>query len=170
MASFARQQQQMRQAVQQTFSPFIPMGVEEMGRQNLALIERAMTMFNPFHRTGEHGEGASTGGAAAAGEHGAAPAPAPASAAAPAGEASAAPETGGAELAQLRHEVESLRTQLAMAHAELVVGHAARPAPSSPIAAVAPNVMADQPETAPAAGVAAAPLVNGRGKKVSRKV
>ena len=50
MSSFARQQQQLRQAVQQTFSPFIPAGVEEMSRQNLAMIERAMSLFNPFHR------------------------------------------------------------------------------------------------------------------------
>ena len=47
MANFAVQQKQMRQVVQQTFGPFMPMGVEEMSRQNVALMERAMTMFNP---------------------------------------------------------------------------------------------------------------------------
>ena len=50
MSSFARQQQTLRQAVQQTISPFLPAGVEEMSRQNLAMIERAMSLFNPFHR------------------------------------------------------------------------------------------------------------------------
>ena len=60
MSNFARQQQQMRQVVQQTFGPFIPAGVEEIGRQNLALIERAMSMFNPF--SGRPGEAARTEG------------------------------------------------------------------------------------------------------------
>ena len=72
MTSFARQQQQLRQAVQQTISPFLPAGVEEMGRQNLAMIERAMSLFNPFHRgteplppapvTSGADQGAATGG------------------------------------------------------------------------------------------------------------
>ena len=113
MSNFARQQQQMRLVMQQTFSPFMPMGVEEMGRQNIALLERAMAMFNPFHRPGEGGAGseglvgAGDGQAAVVGE--------------------AAPS--GAEVVALRHEVESLRAQLAVARAETVINHAPPHAP-----------------------------------------
>ena len=48
LATFTRQQVQVRQAVQQTISPFLPPGIEEMSRQNLAMIERALGLFNPF--------------------------------------------------------------------------------------------------------------------------
>src|ERR1700691_1273700 len=40
LSSFARQQEQMRQAVQQTMGSFFPFGMEEVGRQNLAMMER----------------------------------------------------------------------------------------------------------------------------------
>jgi polyhydroxyalkanoate synthesis repressor PhaR len=53
LASFARQQEQMRQAVQQTMGSFFPFGMEEVGRQNLAMMERAMSLFAPFGRTPE---------------------------------------------------------------------------------------------------------------------
>ena len=56
MSSFARQQQQIRQMMQQTLGPFLPVGVDELSRQNMALFERAITMWNPFHRGAEHGE------------------------------------------------------------------------------------------------------------------
>jgi len=132
MANFARQQQQMRQVVQQTFSPFIPLGVEEMSRQNMALIERAMTMFNPFHAQAGYQAGHLPGHTETQ--------PAPEQEAQPSeGRALAAP--AAPELEALRHEVESLRAQLAVAHAELVVGHAKLPEP----VAVAPNVLADPP-------------------------
>ena len=52
MASFARQQQTMRQTMQQTISPFLLPGVEEMSRQNMAMFEHALSLFNPFHRPG----------------------------------------------------------------------------------------------------------------------
>jgi polyhydroxyalkanoate synthesis repressor PhaR len=51
LSSFARQQEQMRQAVQQTMGSFFPFGMEEVGRQNLAMMERAMSLFAPFART-----------------------------------------------------------------------------------------------------------------------
>jgi len=51
MSSFARQQQQVRQMVERTLSPFLPSGVEEMNRQNMAILERALSMWNPFHRS-----------------------------------------------------------------------------------------------------------------------
>ncbi len=53
MASFARQQQQVRQMMERTLSPFLPTGVEEMSRQNMVMFERAISMWNPFHRASE---------------------------------------------------------------------------------------------------------------------
>ncbi|HTH99980.1 MAG TPA: polyhydroxyalkanoate synthesis repressor PhaR, partial [Acidisoma sp.] len=50
MANFASQQQQVRQAMQQTVGNLFPFDIEQMGRQNLAMIERAMTLFSPFYR------------------------------------------------------------------------------------------------------------------------
>ena len=116
MASFARQQQQMRQTVQQTFTPFMPFGgVEEISRQNLAMFERAMSLFNPFARATE--------------AHSQAPQPA----------AQLNPELL-AEVERLHREVESLRSQLAIARADAVIGqathdtamHAGHPEPDSP--------------------------------------
>ena len=126
MSSFARQQQQLRQVVQQTFSPFIPTSVEEMSRQNMAVIERAMSMFNPFHRGSE-------------------PLPPQNSESAGLTEGAAG---DGAEMDRLRHEVDSLRAQLAVARAEAVLSHTtiAEPHP----APVPANVVAD-PAPAPAA-------------------
>jgi polyhydroxyalkanoate synthesis repressor PhaR len=46
MASFARQQQEVRKAMQQTMGNLFPFNMEEMGRQ----MERAMTLFTPFYR------------------------------------------------------------------------------------------------------------------------
>jgi len=50
MSTFARQQEQVRTAVQQTMGNFLPPGLEEMGRKNIAMMERAMTLFSPFYR------------------------------------------------------------------------------------------------------------------------
>jgi polyhydroxyalkanoate synthesis repressor PhaR len=53
MGTFARQQDQMRRAVEQTIGGFMPFGgLEEMGKQNMQMMERAMTLFAPF-RGGE---------------------------------------------------------------------------------------------------------------------
>ena len=121
MSNFALQQKQMRQVMQQTFSPFIPLSVEEMSRQNMVLMERAMSMFNPFHRPGE--------------PNARPPAPAAETAAAP---NSGAQQSSGAEADALRQEIENLRAQLAIARAEAVVQHAPSSAP--------PNVLADTPQ------------------------
>ena len=55
MTQFGRQQRQMREAmqqtVQQTVGRFLPPGMEEIGRQNIAMIERAMGLFAPFATT-----------------------------------------------------------------------------------------------------------------------
>ncbi|PZW39006.1 polyhydroxyalkanoate synthesis repressor PhaR [Humitalea rosea] len=49
MSAFARQQEQMRQTVQQTIGTLTPFNaLEEMGKQNMAMMERAMTLFSPF--------------------------------------------------------------------------------------------------------------------------
>lgn len=120
MSNFARQQQQMRQVMQQTFSPFLPMGVEEMGRQNVAIMERTMAMFNPFARPGD-----------------AAPKSAEPENAVP------LPSVPSPDVDLLRHEVESLRAQLAIARAEAIVIHAPHP-PALP-EPIAFNVIADAP-------------------------
>jgi polyhydroxyalkanoate synthesis repressor PhaR len=57
LSNFARQQEQMRQAVTQTMGSFFPFGMEEVGRQNMAMMERAMSLFAPFApRPSEAGE------------------------------------------------------------------------------------------------------------------
>ena len=52
MSSFARQQETMRATVQKTLGPFLPPGMEDMGRKNMAMMERAMTLFPTFYREG----------------------------------------------------------------------------------------------------------------------
>jgi polyhydroxyalkanoate synthesis repressor PhaR len=92
MANFAHQQSQMRAALQQTMGNFFPFGMEEVGRQNVAMMERAMTLFAPFYR-------------APGGEGGAAADAAPAD--------PAVVDSLEQELGRLREEVEHLRTELA---------------------------------------------------------
>ena len=49
MENFARHQDQMRAYVEQTFGRFFPLGqLEDMTRQNMALFQRAASMFRPF--------------------------------------------------------------------------------------------------------------------------
>jgi polyhydroxyalkanoate synthesis repressor PhaR len=53
MEVLAQQQDQMRNAVQRTMGSLFPFGgtaVSEMNRQNLAIMERALSLFSPFHR------------------------------------------------------------------------------------------------------------------------
>ena len=54
MAAFARQQENIRRTMQQTMGNFFPF--EEMSRQNIAMMERAMTLFAPFYRAQGKGE------------------------------------------------------------------------------------------------------------------
>lgn len=55
MAGFARQQEQMRRSMEQAMGGFMPFGglpgLEEMGKQNMAMLERAMGLFAPFRPT-----------------------------------------------------------------------------------------------------------------------
>jgi polyhydroxyalkanoate synthesis repressor PhaR len=53
MASFARQQETMRSAMQKTIGTFLPPGMEDVSRKNMAMMERAMTLFTPFYREGD---------------------------------------------------------------------------------------------------------------------
>lgn len=59
MGAFSRQQDQVRRTVEQSIGGFNPFGgLEEMGKQNMAMMERAMTLFAPFrpqHETVEPG-------------------------------------------------------------------------------------------------------------------
>ena len=51
LTSFAQQQEQMRTAMQKTMGTLFPFGnIEEVGRQNMAMMERAFSMFTPFYR------------------------------------------------------------------------------------------------------------------------
>ncbi|MGA9868757.1 MAG: polyhydroxyalkanoate synthesis repressor PhaR [Acetobacteraceae bacterium] len=53
MAALAEQQQQMRAAMQKTMGSLFPFNnatMEEVGRQNMAIMERAMNLFTPFYR------------------------------------------------------------------------------------------------------------------------
>lgn len=56
MDVFARQQEQMREAVKTTMGTLLPPGLEEMRRQNMAMMERAMSLFSPFYRPAEERE------------------------------------------------------------------------------------------------------------------
>ncbi len=99
MSSFALQQEQMRTAVQRTMGNFLPPGMQDIGRQNMAMMERAMTMFTPFLRP--HADEPFAAG------------PQPADAKDQQAPAAERPDAG--EINALRHEVDSLRMQLAAA-------------------------------------------------------
>ncbi len=64
MESFARNQDRMRQYFKDTMAGVFPFGAfEEMGKQNIALFERAMQMFSPFGPAGGAGGQAGSTGA-----------------------------------------------------------------------------------------------------------
>ena len=98
MSSFATQQEKMRSTVQATMGNLFP-GMQEVGRQNMAMMERAMSLFAPFYRPGGPAsvqDGANPGQPA----HG--------------------------EIAEMRREIDMLRQQLAEARAD-APSHAASP-------------------------------------------
>jgi polyhydroxyalkanoate synthesis regulator protein len=94
MGALAQQQEQMRAAMQKTMGSIgtmFPFGnMEEVGRQNMAMMERAFSLFTPFYR------GTEAASAARPPDQGPAPTP---------------------EIAALRAEVENLRRQLEEAKA-----------------------------------------------------
>lgn len=91
MESFARNQDQMRSYMEETFGRFFPVNqFEDMARQNMAILQRATSMFSPFPAEGT------------------APAqPAPEET----GKAEPGPELG-AEVRELRDRMEALQKQL----------------------------------------------------------
>jgi polyhydroxyalkanoate synthesis repressor PhaR len=116
MEVFAQQQEQVRATVQQTVGNLFP-GMEEVSRQNLAMMDRAMSMFAPFYR---------------------APGPA-APPSAPTATPEAAPQASTAdEIAALRAEVEHLRHALAAAAATAAGDKAAGPSDACSPAAAKP--------------------------------
>ncbi|MGK7868899.1 polyhydroxyalkanoate synthesis repressor PhaR [Falsiroseomonas sp. E2-1-a20] len=57
MGAFSRQHDQVRRTVEQTMGGFIPFtNLEEMGKQNMAMMERAMSLFSPFRTAAEQAE------------------------------------------------------------------------------------------------------------------
>jgi polyhydroxyalkanoate synthesis regulator protein len=91
MAAIARQQEQMREAMQHTMGNLLPPGFEEMRRQNVAMMERAMSLFAPFYRPVQ-GEESRSGPTEVEPEHG--------------------------QILALQQEVEALREMLAAREAE----------------------------------------------------
>lgn len=54
MSVFAQQQEQIHATMQRTVGSMFPFGnMEEMGRQNMAMVERALTLFSPFQQRAE---------------------------------------------------------------------------------------------------------------------
>lgn len=91
MENFAKNQEQIRAYVQETFGRFFPITqFEDMARQNMALFQRAASMWRPFPN-----EGAST---AVEGQAAAEPAPPP-------------PDLSG-QMRELENRVETLQRQL----------------------------------------------------------
>jgi polyhydroxyalkanoate synthesis repressor PhaR len=103
MENFARNQEQIRSYIEGTLGRFFPMGpFEEMARQNMALFQRAATMFQPLPLSGEEA-------AAAAG--GAEPGPAGGAESAT-GSQPEPPTDTSQEIKQLNEKIEALEKQL----------------------------------------------------------
>jgi polyhydroxyalkanoate synthesis repressor PhaR len=90
MTAFARQQEKVGKTMQQTMGPFFPPALEEVGRKNLAIMERALSLFTPFLPPEPKSPGSMPDAATTALEE---------------------------EVATLRAEVEGLRNQLVQARA-----------------------------------------------------
>ncbi|MDP7548742.1 MAG: polyhydroxyalkanoate synthesis repressor PhaR [Alphaproteobacteria bacterium] len=95
MAAFARNQEQIRQHLADSMGDANPFRqVEELGRQNMAVFQKAMGMFVPFAGTAAKADSAKSDGAGQ--------------------EARAAPEQpgGGGELDRLREQLAQMQQQL----------------------------------------------------------
>ena len=56
MQTFAHNQEHMREYIQETMGGLFPFGrIEEMGKQNMAILESAMKMFSPYYQKEENG-------------------------------------------------------------------------------------------------------------------
>ena len=101
MIAFAKNQEQMRDSLRATFGIF-PFGqLEEMGKQNMALFERALKMLSPYAR-----DAGATAAPAPASARGTAPGSTPASAKA------ATTEAEDPRLRRLEAQIDALRQQL----------------------------------------------------------
>ena len=100
MSQFARNQEQMRSYLQNAFgfNPF--QQFESMGKQNMAMFEQAMRMFNPFQR-GQGGQGGGPG------------APVAANGQEPAATTDAQTPVGDAAIDDLKRKLDELQNQLA---------------------------------------------------------
>jgi polyhydroxyalkanoate synthesis repressor PhaR len=68
MRTFAQNQEQMRSYLHNAFEGVFPFGsLEEMGKQNMAMMEKAMQMFSPFAQNGAGGGAKAGAGSAPAG-------------------------------------------------------------------------------------------------------
>jgi len=124
MANFARQQEQVRVAMQKTMGGFFPFGIGEISRQNMAMMERAMSLFSPFYR--ENAASGSPDGA-------------------PPTAMDVANQVLEQEVANLRAQVETLRAQLAEAQPRPRVVPAPKPAPKAVVpGAMVPAAMIDK--------------------------
>lgn len=128
LSSFARQQEQLRAAMQQTMGSFFPFGMEEVSRQNMAMLERAMSLFSPFYRDPNAPEG-TTGNTAPANSR-----------------------DQDSEIVALRAEVAALRGQLAKTRQGAGTSPVAAVAPAQAPRAVEPQTAESKstlPEPAP---------------------
>jgi polyhydroxyalkanoate synthesis regulator protein len=72
MENFAANQEQIRRYIEGTFGQFFPLGqFEDMARQNMALFQRAATMFAPPEPSGNAADGSGEGNNIAAHQTGA---------------------------------------------------------------------------------------------------
>src|ERR1700744_334540 len=54
MSALTQQQEQMQAAIRKSMGNLFPFGnMEEVSRQNIAMMERAFSLFTPFYRGGE---------------------------------------------------------------------------------------------------------------------
>jgi polyhydroxyalkanoate synthesis repressor PhaR len=99
MDSFAGNQEQMRQYLSNAMEGMFPFGsLEDMSRQNMAFIEKAMSMINPFQAGADAKAGKAPNGAPET----------------PAAEASDSGERGQVDaLADLQRKIEALQDQVA---------------------------------------------------------
>lgn len=105
MENFARHQDQMRGYMAQTFGRFFPLNqFEDMTRQNMALFQRAASMWRPFPSEGEEEQGAAGGVPMEAGGEYLRP--------------SGGEKSGGidSEMRELRDRMEALQRQLDSLH------------------------------------------------------
>ncbi len=88
MTAFGQQQKQVRDAMQQTVGRMFPFGnIEEVSRQNLAMMERALSLWNPIYRPMQAADNS----------------------------VDSQPDATAQEIGALRAEIESLRHELAEA-------------------------------------------------------